>query len=67
MYIADGYGNACVHKYSKEGKLLFSWGEPGRGPGQFILLHGIGVDSAGRVYVCDCENSRVQIFKPDGE
>jgi len=67
MYIADGYGNARVHKYSKEGKLLFSWGEPGRGPGQFILPHGIGVDSAGLVYVCDRENSRVQIFKPDGE
>jgi hypothetical protein len=67
MYIADGYGNARVHKYSKEGKLLFSWGEPGRGPGQFILPHGIGVDSAGLVYVCDRENSRVQIFTPEGE
>ena len=67
MYIADGYGNARVHKFSKEGKLLFSWGEVGRGPGQFILPHGIAVDSAGLVYVADRENSRVQIFKPDGE
>ena len=67
MYIADGYGNARVHKFSAAGKLLFSWGEPGRGPGQFILPHGIGVDSAGLVYVADRENSRVQIFKPDGE
>ena len=67
MYIADGYGNCRVHKYSKEGKLLFSWGEPGSGPGQFILPHGIAVDSAGLVYVADRENSRVQIFKPDGE
>ena len=32
MYIADGYGNARVHKFSEEGKLLFSWGEPGSGP-----------------------------------
>ena len=67
MYIADGYGNCRVHKYSKEGKLLFSWGEPGSGPGQFILPHGIALDSAGLVYVADRENSRVQIFKPDGE
>jgi len=67
MYIADGYGNARVHKFSKDGKLLFSWGEPGHGPGQFILPHGIGVDSAGLVYVCDRENSRVQIFTPEGE
>jgi streptogramin lyase len=67
MYIADGYGNARVHKFSGDGKLLFSWGEPGRGPGQFILPHGIGVDSAGLVYVADRENSRVQIFNPGGE
>jgi DNA-binding beta-propeller fold protein YncE len=67
MYIADGYGNARVHKFSKDGKLLFSWGEPGRGPGQFILPHGIGVDSAGLVYVADRENSRVQVFSAAGE
>ena len=66
MYIADGYGNARVHKYSKEGQLLFSWGEPGSGPGQFILPHGIAVDSAGLVYVADRENSRIQIFTPQG-
>jgi hypothetical protein len=67
VYIADGYGNARVHKFSADGKLLFSWGEPGRGPGQFILPHGIGVDSAGLVYVADRENSRVQVFTPAGE
>ena len=49
MYIADGYGNARVHKFSAEGKLLFSWGEPGRGPGQFMLPHGIWVHPDGRV------------------
>ena len=67
LYIADGYGNARVHKFSPDGKLLFSWGEPGRGPGQFILPHGIAIDSAGLVYVADRENSRVQIFHPTGE
>jgi hypothetical protein len=66
LYIADGYGNARVHKFSKDGRLLFSWGEPGRGPGQFILPHGIALDSAGLVYVADRENSRVQIFSPEG-
>ena len=67
FFVTDGYGNARVHKYSKEGKLLFSWGEPGQGPGQFILPHGIAVDSSGLVYVADRENSRVQVFKGDGE
>ena len=40
---------------------------PGSGPGQFMLPHGIAVDSAGLVYVADRENSRVQVFTPDGE
>jgi DNA-binding beta-propeller fold protein YncE len=30
IYVSDGYGNACVHKYSPDGKLLKTWGEPGQ-------------------------------------
>ena len=67
VYAADGYGNARVHKFSPQGELLLSWGEPGSGEGQFNLPHGIAIDSAGRVYVADRENSRVQIFTPQGE
>lgn len=67
FYVADGYGNARVHKFGKDGTLQFSWGEPGAGPGQFNLPHGIAVDSAGLVYVADRENSRVQIFSPKGD
>jgi DNA-binding beta-propeller fold protein YncE len=67
LYITDGYGNARVHKFSPEGKLLFSWGEPGSGPGQFNLPHGVAIDRAGRVFVADRENSRIQIFTPDGK
>lgn len=67
MYIADGYGNARIHKFSPEGKLLFSWGEPGGNPGQFHVPHGIAIDSDGRVFVADRENSRIQIFSPEGE
>ncbi len=67
FYVADGYGNARVHKFSADGTLQFSWGEPGNGPGQFNLPHGIAVDSSGKVYVADRENSRVQIFSPKGD
>ena len=66
LYIADGYGNARVHRFSADGKHLTSWGQPGKGPGEFNLPHGIAVDSAGRVYVADRENSRIQIFTPNG-
>ncbi len=32
IFVSDGYGNARVHKFSADGKLL-SWGEPGPGQG----------------------------------
>src|SRR5262249_31488745 len=67
IYVCDGYGNARIHKFAPDGQLLFSWGEPGSGPGQFHLPHGIAVDRAGTVYVADRENSRVQRFAPGGE
>jgi DNA-binding beta-propeller fold protein YncE len=66
LFISDGYGNARVHKFSAHGRLLLSWGEPGNGPGQFHLPHGIAVDREGTVYVADRENSRIQLFSPDG-
>lgn len=67
IYVADGYGNARVHKFSPDGRLLFSWGEPGEGPGQFINPHGLLVDDGGRVYVCDRFNARIQIFDSAGK
>jgi DNA-binding beta-propeller fold protein YncE len=66
LYITDGYGNARVHHFSSAGELLHSWGEPGDGPGQFHLPHGIAIDGRGTVYVADRENSRVQLFTPEG-
>jgi DNA-binding beta-propeller fold protein YncE len=66
-YVSDGYGNARIHKFAADGRLLFSWGEPGAGPGQFHVPHGIAVDRQGVVYVADRENSRVQLFTPDGQ
>ncbi len=66
MYVTDGYGNARVHKFTPEGRLMFSWGEPGSGPGQFNLPHGIAVDRRGTVYVADRENSRLQLFDATG-
>jgi DNA-binding beta-propeller fold protein YncE len=66
LYVSDGYGNARIHKFTPDGRLLFSWGEPGSGPGQFHVPHGIAVAPDGTVYVADRENSRLQLFTPDG-
>jgi DNA-binding beta-propeller fold protein YncE len=66
LFITDGYGNARVHRFSADGRLIRSWGEPGSGPGQFHVPHGIAVDAEGVVYVADRENSRLQLFTPQG-
>ncbi len=67
LYVSDGYGNARVHRFSADGKLIQSWGEPGTGPGQFNLPHDIWVTSDERVFVADRENDRIQIFGPTGK
>lgn len=67
LFVADGYRNCRVHRFTPEGELVLSWGAIGTGPGEFHLPHGIGCDAEGRVLVCDRENDRIQIFSPDGE
>src|SRR5207253_3181375 len=67
LYISDGYGNARIHKYTPDGKLLSSWGEPGTDPGQFNIPHNICCDPDGWIYVADRENHRVQIFDGNGK
>ncbi len=66
IYVSDGYGNACVHKFSPEGKLIKTWGKPGTREGEFNLPHNICCDAAGLVYVADRENHRVQVFDGEG-
>lgn len=65
IYISDGYGNGRVHHFSVEGKLIESFGEIGRGSGQFRAPHCICQDRQQRFYVADRQNNRVQLFAPD--
>lgn len=67
IFIADGYGNARIHRYTPDGRRLLSWGRPGTGPGEFNLPHAVTVDPRGRVLVADRENHRIQLFTPEGE
>jgi DNA-binding beta-propeller fold protein YncE len=66
LFVADGYGNARIHRFSADGRLLHSWGEPGAGPGQFHVPHGIAINGEGLIFVADRENNRIQIFENDG-
>ena len=67
IYVTDGYRNARVHRFTKDGKLVKSWGSPGHGPGQFHLPHSIAFDPEGKLYVADRANKRIQIFTPEGD
>jgi DNA-binding beta-propeller fold protein YncE len=67
LYVSDGYRNARVHRFTWDGQLKKSWGEPGKtAPGQFHLPHSLIVAHE-KVYVCDRENHRIQVFDLDGK
>jgi hypothetical protein len=65
-YISDGYINSRVAKVDKDGNWLKSWGDHGKGPGQFNTPHSIAVDAKGLVYVADRSNRRIQVFDGEG-
>ncbi len=68
LYVSDGYRNSRVHRFSGDGGFISSWGAPGKtAPGEFHVPHSVWVDGEGRVYVCDRENNRIQIFSLTGE
>jgi DNA-binding beta-propeller fold protein YncE len=67
IYVSDGYRNACIHKFTPDGRLLRTWGESGPAPGQFYFPHNLVCDPDGLVYVADRENHRIQVFDGDGK
>jgi DNA-binding beta-propeller fold protein YncE len=67
IYVADGYANSAVHRFSRNGELKRTWGRPGSGAGEFTTPHAVWVDREGRVLVADRENNRVQVFTADGD
>jgi NHL repeat len=66
-FISDGYINSRVAKVDKDGNWLKSWGDRGKGPGQFNTPHSIATDANGNVYVADRGNHRIQVFDGDGK
>src|SRR2546426_9132373 len=61
LYVSDGYGNARVHRFSVTGKLVASRGEPGTGPGEFMVPPGVRVDQSGDGFGCDRGRRRVPV------
>jgi DNA-binding beta-propeller fold protein YncE len=67
IYVTDGYRNSRAHRFTREGRLVKSWGTPGKAEGEFHLPHSIAIDPDGKLYVADRSNKRIQIFSPDGD
>jgi len=67
FYIADGYVNSRVVKYTSNGEYITHWGSKGTGEGQFNLVHDVTVDKNDRVYVADRTNARIQVFNSNGK
>jgi sugar lactone lactonase YvrE len=66
IYISDGYVNSRIAKLSRDGDWIKSWGQRGKGPGEFNLVHSIAADASGNIYVADRNNRRIQVFDTEG-
>ena len=67
FYLADGYVNARIIKFDKNGKYVSEFGSKGSGPGQFDLVHSLAIDSQKRIYAADRRNNRIQVFDETGK
>ena len=68
VFVSEGHGgaNSRILKFSKDGKLIKSFGRKGNGPGEFDQPHSLAMDSQGRLFVGDRGNNRIQILDQDG-
>ncbi|MBN1867294.1 hypothetical protein JW916_08375 [Candidatus Sumerlaeota bacterium] len=65
IYVTDT-GKRAVRVFGPDLRPLFSWGEAGSAPGDFLEPVGIAIDGKGRVYVADAGNGRIQRFDSEG-
>jgi sugar lactone lactonase YvrE len=72
IYVVEGHSSAegstaRILKFSKDGKLIASWGKWGSGPDDYDQPHAIAMDSKGRLFVGDRSNNRIKILTQDGK
>ncbi len=66
VFVSDGYQNSRVVKFDADGNHLAHWGRRGTGDGEFNIVHDLCLDTAGRLYVGDRTNRRIEIFDQSG-
>lgn len=72
IFVAEGHSSspgstARVLKFSRDGKLLATWGTFGHGPDELDQPHALAMDSRGRLFVGDRGNNRIKIFDQSGK
>jgi DNA-binding beta-propeller fold protein YncE len=68
IYVCEYTKSERVQKFTADGaKYLGGWGRLGGGPGEFSRAEGLGIDAAGRIYVADSCNHRIQVFSGEGQ
>ncbi|MEW6620094.1 MAG: 6-bladed beta-propeller, partial [bacterium] len=65
LYIADT-GNCRILRCNLDGSNPLTFGNLGKGAGEFMHPQGIGVTPAGDIYVVDTGNHRIQKLKDNG-
>ncbi len=65
IFVSDGYFDARVVKFDKNGRFIKAVGTRGNGNLQFNTPHSIATDFQGNVYVADRGNARVQVLDND--
>lgn len=61
LLVTDFIGNKVL-EFDRSGRLIRTVGQKGTGPGEFQMPYGVATDNAGRIYVNDRGNARVQVF-----
>ncbi|MCB1686620.1 MAG: peptidyl-alpha-hydroxyglycine alpha-amidating lyase family protein [Pseudomonadales bacterium] len=74
IFVADGHGSAPdepvnnrIVKFAADGTYLMEWGVPGGDRSELNEPHGLAMDSQGRIFVADRQNSRIVIFDQQGQ
>ena len=69
IFVSMGYGSNLIHKFDKVGKLLKTFGGPGKELEKFKTCHGLGIDTRfgePRLLVCDRAKRRLVHLDLDG-
>ena len=69
IWVADGYGESYVHRFSSSGELISSINGEEGSAGRFNCPHGVWIDyrkSNPELYVADRANRRIQVYDLEG-